>query len=445
MIHNRGFATSIALSSIAVVALLSAPHACAAQVIRLSDANRQALIESTIALVQANYIDLDRAKTVAKELRSEARSGAYRGDVDLDAFLEHLNGDMQRAASDKHLRVGCSPKVVAQLRKDAADGGEVDSGYLRMLEEKNFGLRRVESLEGNIGYFKVDGFVEPRFGRETLVGAMNFLRHSSAIVLDFTDNGGGSAEAADLLVSYFLPEGTRVGERWNRATNTTTPSIVTRAPDVKAMLDTPVVVLVGGRTASAAEAVAYTLQQAKRATVVGTRTKGMAHSGEIFAMDDSFFVMVPTHIQKNAVTGTDWEGSGVVPDIAASPETTYPRGVATALDLAAERRADPKEKYRLGFLARAYAAEAAPESPPPGFLDACVGDYADGQKIAMRDGVLHYRKGGTDRALHYMGDRTFAVEGRTDYRLQFEVVEGKALRCKVLWFDDTSDVYRRSN
>jgi retinol-binding protein 3 len=81
-----------------------------------------------------------------------------------------------------------------------------------MLQYENFKLRKAERLDGNIGYFKLNGFVELGYSKEAIVSAMNFLSNSSAIILDLRDNGGGSAETANFLMSYFLQDSTKLGE-----------------------------------------------------------------------------------------------------------------------------------------------------------------------------------------------------------------------------------------
>jgi hypothetical protein len=43
----------------------------------------------------------------------------------------------------------------------------------------------------------------------------------------------------------------------------------------------------------------------------------------------------------------------------------------------------------------------------------------------------------------YLGDRTFAVDGRPDFRLRFEADEGQTTRLDVLWYDETSDSHLR--
>jgi C-terminal processing protease CtpA/Prc len=77
-------------------------------------------------------------------------------------------------------------------------------------------------------------------------------------------------------------------------------------------------VLINGRTASAAECCAYTLQSLGRATIVGQRSAGAANPGERFAIGDGFSVFIPTQAPIDPRTSANWEGTGVVPDHEAS-------------------------------------------------------------------------------------------------------------------------------
>lgn len=427
-----------------VMALILIPSIGRAQSPSLDGARQQAIIDKTIQLVIANYVYPERAKAVEAALRSNVRAGRYASLTRPDEFLGALNQDMQAAGQDKHLRVSYSPQMAAQLKLEASGATEPSPEFVDMLRKENFRLRKAESLEGNIGYFKLDNFVELPFVRDAFVGAMNFLHSSSALIIDLRDNGGGAGETSDFLVSYFLPAGTCTGESWDRTTNETRVSTVTPSPEVQQLLDIPLFVLVSERTASAAEAVAYTLQQAKRAVVVGERTKGMANAGRHFLIDDQLVVMVPTILKKNAVSGTNWEGTGVNPDIEVAPAVSLDRAMERALKRLAERESDAKEKYRLLFLAQPYAARVTPQAAPDGFLAACPGEYEGGQRIVVDKGELHFVTGESSRRMSYMSDHTFTVQERTDYRLKFRFDGERVTQFEVLWFDDTSDSYQRT-
>src|SRR5690606_35764709 len=80
-------------------------------------------------------------------------------------------------------------------------------------------------------------------------------------------------------------------------------------------LDQPVYVLVSGRTASAAESFGYTLQAAQRAIVVGEASAGGANPGEMASVGDGFSVFVSDGSPVNPITQTNWEGTGVIPDV----------------------------------------------------------------------------------------------------------------------------------
>jgi hypothetical protein len=413
----------------------------------MTRARQQAIIEKTLDHISANYVYADRTKAVEDAVHENVRAGKYDALTQPDTFLDALNRDMQTAANDKHLRVIHNPRMAAQLRKEAAGAADTAPEFLAMLKRENFRLRKAESLDGNVGYFKFDNFVELRYVKDAFIGAMNVLHASAALILDFTDNGGGSSETADLLLSYLLPEGTRISESWNRVTNQTSVSVVTRSPDVKPPLDVPVYILVSDRTASAAEAVAYALQQAKRAVVVGTRTKGMANAGQHFLIDDALYVMVPTIIARNAVSGANWEGVGVIPDVDAPPGRTLEAAMAQILDRLADREPDKREKQHLRFMAQGYAAAVSPEALPAGLVEACIGDYMQGRnvvQIVRQEDGLFFVNGDRGRRMTYLRDRTFAVEGRRDYRVQFHIEEGRPKRMDVLWFDDTADAYLRT-
>lgn len=427
---------------LALAVTLVLPLAGRAQQPPISRSHQEAIVEKMLEHLKANYVHPERTAAVELALRENMRAGRYDALAGLDGFLGALNRDMQSAANDKHLRVINNRRMAAQLVAEARGSREVAPEFLAMLRASNFRLRRAETLDGNVGYFKFDNFVEARFVEDAFVGAMNMLHASSAFILDLSDNGGGASETADLLLSYFLPEGTRIGESWNRVTNKTTVSMVVRSPQVKPMLDIPLYVIVSDRTASAAEAVAYSLQQAKRAVVLGVRTKGMANAGQHFLIDDRLFVMVPTILNRNAVSGTNWEGVGVTPDVPVPTGRVLYAAMAQALKRLAEREPTRAERERLDFMAQVFADAVRPKPIPDSLIDACVGQYEGGQSIVREDG-LHFISGETSRRVIYLGERTFAVEGRPDFRLRFSGDGGRMMQFEVVWYDGTVDRHPR--
>ena len=78
--------------------------------------------------------------------------------------------------------------------------------------------------------------------------------------------------------------------------------------------------LTSAHTFSAAEAFAYDLQALRRATIVGETTGGGAHPASEGLLGDHFAISVPWGNSINPITGTNWEGVGVVPDIKVSAD-----------------------------------------------------------------------------------------------------------------------------
>jgi C-terminal processing protease CtpA/Prc len=100
----------------------------------------------------------------------------------------------------------------------------------------------------------------------------------------------------------------------------------------------PVFVLTSKRTFSAAEDLSYALKNLKRATLIGETTGGGAHPVEPKRIDDHFSVIVPTGRSISPITKTDWEGTGIEPDVKVS--------AAEALDVAQKLAAEEINKSR---------------------------------------------------------------------------------------------------
>jgi len=59
----------------------------------------------------------------------------------------------------------------------------------------------------------------------------------------------------------------------------------------------------------------YDLKMLKRATLVGETTSGRSHMGMAHQIDDHFMIRVPGIRVINPISKTNWEGTGVEPDV----------------------------------------------------------------------------------------------------------------------------------
>jgi carboxyl-terminal processing protease len=91
-----------------------------------------------------------------------------------------------------------------------------------------------------------------------------------SVVIDLRGNPGGYFDAAILLAGDFVPKGTVISYQRNRQGEDETFKTLTD-PRLEKL---PMVILVNGSSASASEIFAGAMQQANRATLIGTKTYG---------------------------------------------------------------------------------------------------------------------------------------------------------------------------
>ncbi len=96
--------------------------------------------------------------------------------------------------------------------------------------------------------------------------------------------------------------------------------------------DVTVFVLVSGETFSAAEGLAYVLQQHGRAKIVGETTKGGAHPNMVRALPADFMTSIPFMRVVHPVSGGDWEGVGVRPDVQCASNDALTTALCLARD-----------------------------------------------------------------------------------------------------------------
>jgi C-terminal processing protease CtpA/Prc len=162
---------------------------------------------------------------------------------------------------------------------------------------------------------------------------MGFVSHVDAIIYDMRENGGGDPKMVAFACTYLFDKPTHVNDLYNRKEDKTTqywtlpyvPGI--RLPDKAAF------VLTSARTFSGAEEFTNDLKTQKRATIVGETTGGGAHPVGGHRIDDHFTIGVPFARAINPITKTDWEGTGVAPDVSVKASDA----LETAEKLAAEK------------------------------------------------------------------------------------------------------------
>lgn len=277
---------------------------------------RAAVVDALLRELNDSYVFADTAKRMEADIRGRVAAKEYDSIMSAREFAKKLTADLQSASKDKHLRVRYSYPVIPvrqDARKPSAEEVEHERWFSRRI---NFGFERVERMQGNIGYIDLRGFNDAELGAATVAAAMIFLQNTEAIIFDLRENGGGSPQMIALISSYLFGDkpvhlndlywrkGNKTDEFWTK------PS----AAKVK-FPNKDIYVLTSSYTFSAAEEFSYNLKNLKRATIVGETTGGGAHPGGLIRLHDHFGAFIPFGRAINPISKTNWEGTGVEPDI----------------------------------------------------------------------------------------------------------------------------------
>lgn len=283
--------------------------------VTLDAALRKRVIDGIDSNLAEFYIDAGLAKQMQEALQAHQKAGEYDSITDGDAFAAKLTKDLRAVSHDKHLGVNFSPfKMPARGAPSPEDLARMQ----QQMKHNNCAFRKVEVLPGNIGYVKFDGFMPADVCAPTVVAAMGFLSHTDAVIFDLRDNGGGDPAMVTFIATFLFDKPTHLNDLYNRKENTTQQFWTLSYVPGERLPKQPVFVLTSKRTFSGAEEFTYDLKNQKRATIVGETTGGGAHPVGGHPVADYFMVGVPFAKAINPVSKTDWEGTGVEPDVKVS-------------------------------------------------------------------------------------------------------------------------------
>jgi len=347
------------------------------------------IVTTALTLLRANYVFPELAGQAAAAVEARLEAGEY-DDLDEITLTELLTTHLQEVCDDKHLRVrlgggpmrhgpggpgpgpggpggpGPGPRSPAPggpggpgpgpggpgpggpgpgpggrgptHRHDGPNGDEPSDHETRRLAMRkmgrmdNFGIRRVERLDGNVGYLDVRRVAIPANAGPAITAAMELVAGTYALIIDLRHNGGGAPEGVVYWCSYLFEEHpTHLNDIFHADTGETRQFWALPYVPGTRYVDRPVYLLTSSRTFSGGEDFAYTLQALGRAEVIGETTGGGAHPTRGFPISPAVHIGIPFARSINPVTGTNWQGTGVVPDVAVPEEQAYDAAYAKAL------------------------------------------------------------------------------------------------------------------
>ncbi|MDQ3125933.1 MAG: S41 family peptidase [Pseudomonadota bacterium] len=415
---------------LAAALLTAAPTLVQAQPAPAPAAAAQPSPRETVAAVAGRirdlYFDPAAGDRIADALEAEAAAGAFDGLTDQRDLAAALSRRLRPL--DAHFNVAWDPNAPAgpapTMRRPpppgvAPAGGEPIRRLARPANpgevRGHFGFRKVEVLPGNVGYIDLRQFSNIDFdnpadpARRAADSALAFVADADAVIFDLRDNGGGAPSMVGYLTSAFTPANAPIYNVFHSREGTESEAPAVFHPNPR--LEVPVYVLISGRTGSAGEAFPYTLQGARRATIVGEASGGAANPGGMVPVGGGFAVFVSQGSPRNPNTGRNWEGTGVIPDVAVPWDQALTRAHTLALEgivAADSRRTDA-----------VWAMEALNATAQPDDLSAYAGAYGEQQVSVVADKLQVVRGRRPPVVLSALGPDLFTVVGDPTRRVQF--------------------------
>ncbi len=325
------------------------------------------IVTTAMSLLRANYVFPEVAEQAAAAVEARLEAGEY-DDLDEITLTELLTRHLQDVTGDKHLRLRVGgprpgprpggpgepgapgpgpggpelrpggPGPALRAEPERTRPGEPDNHEPRRQAMRqrgrlnNFGIRRVERLDGNVGYLDVRQVAMPASAGPAISAAMELVAGTYALIIDLRHNGGGSPEGVVFWCSYLLTERpTHLNDIFHADTGETRQFWSLPFVPGDRYVDRPVYVLTSSRTFSGGEDFCYTLQALGRAELIGETTGGGAHPTRPFPISQAVHIGIPFARSINPVTGTNWQGTGVVPDVAVPEAEAYDVAYGKAL------------------------------------------------------------------------------------------------------------------
>lgn len=373
-------------------------------------ATRAEVLEGTLKNLREAYVYPEVAEKMEKVVRERMAKKEYEAITSAKELARMLTEHLQAVSRDKHLRVNYraetlvegeampgAPRIVMRrgpgggggdgggggntaggqpvqrriIREPSGGGGggggtpAADGAPVRRVVREaggagsgNLGLEKVETLNGNVGLLEFSLFDPSDEARAKVSEAMNRLADTDALIIDLRRCRGGASSTITLLMSYFFDKSVHLSDAYDRLTGDTMSFWSFAEVPGRRYGQKDVFILTSNFTFSAAEDISYTLKNLKRATLVGETTGGGAHPVMGRRLNEHFFVMVPFARYISPVTKTNWEGTGVEPDIKVPQAHALKTAQLTALrKIGALKKPDAKNSAGLKSLIEALQKE----------------------------------------------------------------------------------------
>jgi hypothetical protein len=395
------------------MALLTAGCVSAQASASLTPTELDAAVRSIASQIREIYLFENRGEAMAAHVEARAAAGDYRG-MTATAFQAAVTEDMLESSNDRHMSLRWDPEAW----RAATRGGESPSPTgpnpeqaalaRRRAADANGGVAEVRWLPERVGYLRISQWHNLQFSRGPLVAALATLAGAEAIIFDVRANGGGDAGMVGFLQGYFMEPGKSLLNFTNRYQGTSFARTV--APQVEGERlpeGIPVWVLADGGSGSASEDFAYTIKHDGRGRVVGETTAGAGHMNTIRPVAPGFMLSISWAGPISPVTGSNWEGVGVIPDLGVPAPLALEAALAEIYDGMADAASHAPDRSRLEARAEALRQLVAQGSEQSPRWNDLTGVYGTQRVSTVGDHLRVGRIGGPPRDYRSVGGDRF--------------------------------------
>ena len=413
---------------------------------------RKAVLQSICNAINSYYVFPDRAKSMSDYIKKQGEAGKYDSLNNPSDFANEVVKDIRSVFNDKHLRIEYDPELEKDIIKFISSkrgADQVSEADIAQDRKKNFYFKKIEILPSNIGYIEFTNFASPSLpARKTVNAAMQFVSNTDALILDLRNNFGGNAAMANEILGYFFNARTYTGKSFNRIENKWVDNYVENKKAVTQglVLNMPVYILTSNRTFSAAEGLAYTLQSMKNVVIIGDTTRGGAHLTRSFSLGNGFVGFIPYLRGENVKTKTDWEGTGVIPDIKIEESKSLLTAQNTILTRKLAAAANDTEKRKISWLINYYKSTNSDVVADSSNAAKFIGRFAEFE-ITVKENQLMFRDtnqpNNNPKKLTAITSTLFQVGN--DYQVEFIIEEnGSCNSIKMYWEDGWVETVKRT-
>ncbi len=402
---------------------------------------KKQVIDSVALFMKEKYVFPDKGEEMARMVLKNLKDGKYDEISDPQDFATALTKDLQSVNHDRHIGVRYNPEMIALIKKGQNEETKKEAEeYMKKRQEHvNFNFEEIKILPGNVGYLKFNSFMDASNAGPTAIAAMNFLSHTDALIIDLTDNGGGSPSLIQLITTYFFEEPKHINSFYIREGEKTEQFWTLTYVPGERMTETDIYVLTSGFTFSGAEEFTYNLKNMKRAVIVGETTGGGAHPVNQHIINDNFGVSIPFGKAVNPITNANWEGAGIEPHVKAEKSMALDVAYVMALDSLLKKEGNEDVKQELAWVKEGLQAKLHPFNLDEKKLKDFVGVYGP-RKITLEDGQLYYQRENRPKMkMIPMSEDLFMLDELAYFRIRFIRENGRIVALEGHYDNGTVD------